>query len=126
MSAHPPSSRNPLLATRRRWFVATPLAPLLGIAAAVSAQAPGGGYNVVPAPPRVNVQDKEDTWVLDFQFKSPRVLTVDIPGRGRKTVWYVRYEVWNRTGAPRYFIPDFRLVAGDKVFHDQVLPKVQE
>jgi len=111
---------------RRRWFAAAPLAALLGVTAVVSAQAPGGGYNVVPAPPRVNVQDKEDTWVLDFQFKTPRVLTVDIPGRGRKTVWYVRYEVWNRTGAPRYFIPDFRLVAGDKVFHDQVLPKVQE
>ncbi|HEY1379451.1 MAG TPA: hypothetical protein VGF55_21795, partial [Gemmataceae bacterium] len=110
---------------RRRWFAAAPLALLLGTAAVI-AQAPGGGYNVVPAPPRVNVQDKEDTWVLDFQFKSPRVLTVDIPGRGRKTVWYVRYEVWNRTGAPRYFIPDFRLIAGDKVFHDQVMPKVQE
>ena len=48
--------------------------------------------------------------MLDFQFKSPRVITVDIPGRGKKTVWYVRYEVWNRTGAPRYFIPDFDLV----------------
>ncbi len=110
-----------------RWFAAAPLALLLAVAALVPAQAPGGGYNVVPAPPRVNVQDKEDTWVLDFQFKTPRVLRdVDIPGRGRKTVWYVWYQVWNRTGAPRFFIPDFRLIAGDKVFHDQVLPKVQE
>jgi hypothetical protein len=100
--------------------------PFALIAAAVFAQAPGGGYNVVPAPPRVNVQDKEDVWVLDFQFKSPRVVTVDIPGRGRKTVWYVRYEVWNRTGAPRFFIPAFELVTDRDTYRDEVLPSVQD
>ncbi len=108
----------------RRWFAAAPVALLL--AGAALAQSPGGGYNVVPAPPRVNVQDKEDVWVLDFQFKSPRVITVDIPGRGRKTVWYVRYEVWNRTGAPRFFIPDFDLVTDYASFHEEVLPSVQD
>jgi hypothetical protein len=114
----------PIMTIRRRWFAAAPLAFLL--AGAALAQAPGGGFNVVPAPPRVNVQDKEDAWVLDFQFKSPRVITVDIPGRGRKTVWYVRYEVWNRTGAPRYFIPDFDLVSDSASFRDEVLPSVQD
>jgi hypothetical protein len=109
---------------RRPLFAALPVALLATVA---SAQAPGGGYNVVPAPPRVNVQDKEDAWVLDFQFKSVRALPdVDIPGRGRKTVWYVRYEVWNRTGTPRYFIPTFELVSDREVFRDQVLPKVQD
>jgi hypothetical protein len=107
---------------RRLLLAAIPMG-LLGTAAL--AQAPGGGYNVVPAPPRVNVQDKEDVWVLDFQFKSPRVVTVDIPGRGKKTVWYLRYEVWNRTGAPRYFIPTFELVSDREVFRDEVLPAVQ-
>jgi hypothetical protein len=110
--------------TISRWFLAAPVALLLGVAAL--AQAPGGGYNIVPAPPRVNVQDKEDVWVLDFQFKSPRVVTVDIPGRGKKTVWYVRYEVWNRTGAPRYFIPTFELVTDKEVFRDEVLTSVQD
>ena len=109
---------------RRRWFAATPVALL--VAGAVLAQAPGGGYNVVPAPPRINVQDKEDVWILDFQFKSPRVITVDIPGRGKKTAWYVRYEVWNRTGAPRYFIPDFDLVTDYASFRDEVMPAVQD
>jgi hypothetical protein len=112
-----------MMTIRRRWFAALSVVVL---AAAASAQSPGGGYNVVPAPPRVNVQDKEDTWVLDFQFKSPRVITADVPGRGRKTVWYLRYEVWNRTGAPRYFIPTFELVTDREVFRDQVLPAVQE
>jgi hypothetical protein len=110
----------------RRWFAAAPLALLLA-AAAVTAQAPGGGYNVIPAPPRVNVEDKEDVWVLDFQFKSPRVLQVDVPGRGRKAVLYVWYQVWNRTGAPRYFIPDFDLLTNKGTRHrDEVLPAVQD
>jgi hypothetical protein len=108
----------------RRWFATAPVA--LVLAGAALAQAPGGGFNVVPAPPRINVQDKEDVWVLDFQFKSPRVIPADIPGRGKKTVWYVRYEVWNRTGAPRYFIPDFEVVSDTASFHDEVLPSVQD
>jgi hypothetical protein len=111
----------------RRWLAAAPLALLFGITAAVTGQSPGGGYNVIPAPPRVNVEDKEDVWVLDFQFKSPRVITVDIPGRGRKTVLYVWYQVWNRTGAPRYFIPDFDLLTNRGTRHrDEVLPAVQD
>jgi hypothetical protein len=108
----------------RRWFAVAPLALLVGVAA-VTAQSPG--YNVIPAPPRVNVEDKEDVWVLDFQFKSPRVITVDVPGRGRKTVLYVWYQVWNRTGAPRYFIPDFDLLTNKGTRHrDEVMPAVQE
>jgi len=106
---------------RRLLFAALPLALIVSSSVA---QGPGG-YNVVPAPPRVNVQDKEDVWVLDFQFKSPRVLNVDIPGRGRKAIWYVRYDVWNRTGAPRFFIPTFELVTDREAFRDQVLPSVQ-
>lgn len=111
---------------RRFGFAAAALAVSLGVGALALAQAPGGGYNIVPAPPRVNVQDKEDAWVLDFQFKSPRVIQVNIPGRGMRTIWYVRYEVWNRTGAPRYFIPDFDLVGDNYTFRDQVLPSVQD
>src|SRR5438270_12855138 len=107
---------------RRLLLAAIPMGLLV---TAALAQSPGGGYNVVPAPPRVNVQDKEDVWVLDFQFKSPRVLNVDIPGRGRKAIWYVRYDVWNRTGAPRFFIPTFELVFDREAFRDQVLPSVQ-
>src|SRR6476660_607091 len=107
---------------KMRFAGATVLAALIGVATAQ----PPAGFNVIPAPPRVNVQDKEDVWVLDFQFKSPRVITVDVPGRGRKTVWYVRYEVWNRTGAPRFFIPGCARAADDRVFHDEFLPSVQD
>jgi len=69
--------------------------------------------------------------MLDFHFKDPRVITVDIPGRGRRPVWYLWYQVSNNTGAPRPFIPNFVWVytnPGQESAHaDQVLPKaVQE
>jgi hypothetical protein len=89
------------------------------------------------ARPGINVQDKEDIrldnskiWVLDFKFYDPRLITVDIPGRGRKLCWYMKYQVVNhaKDHQPHDFIPDFELVTIDKpgVYHDQVLPKVQE
>lgn len=97
------------------------------LAAGVALAQPPAGFNVIPAPPRVNVQDKQDIWVLDFQFKAPRVITVDIPGRGRKTVWYLWYQVINRTGQPHVFIPEFELVTLDRnsAHRDEVLPAVQ-
>ncbi len=113
------------MATRVFWIAAVPVGLLLGAAASLPAQGPRG-FNEITVPPKVNVEDKEGTWVLDFAFKGPRVLTTDIPGRGRKTVYYVWYQVWNRTGQPRTFIPDFDLVTNRMTSHrDQVLPSVQ-
>src|SRR5262249_6258276 len=100
-----------------------------------AARAQGLRPNVKPANPQINVEDKEEfnkpgskIWVLNFAFKEPRLITVDIPGRGRRLCWYLTYEVINKTGQPHIFIPDFELVTLDKpgVYHDQVLPKVQE
>jgi hypothetical protein len=92
--------------------------------------------NERPAPQLPNVEDKDDIhkpdskiWVLDFKFYDPRLITVDIPGRGRKICWYLKYQVVNNTDEPRNFIPDFLLVTPDKpgaLYHDQVLPKVQD
>jgi hypothetical protein len=85
--------------------------------------------------PEANVQDPDDiskpdskVWVLHFRFKDPRLITVDIPGRGRKLCWYMWYQVINNTKEPHTFIPDFELVTQDKetVHRDQVLPAVQE
>lgn len=85
--------------------------------------------------PQANVQDKDDitsptsrVWVLDFKFKDPRLIKVDIPGRGQRVCWYLWYQVINNTPEPHSFIPDFELVTHDRntVHHDQVLPKVQE
>src|SRR5713101_2549374 len=71
--------------------------------------------------PKVNVEDKDDIakpgskiWVLDFKFLAPRLITVDIPGRGRKLCWYMRYQVINNTKDPHMFYPKFELVTHDK------------
>ena len=112
---------------RKLWLAAASLIVLVG---AALAQVPSGGFNEIPAPPKVNVQDKEDVWVLDFRFKTPRVINADVPGRGKKNVLYLWYQVSNKTGQPRTFIPDFELVTRTSekttVHADQVLPKVQE
>jgi hypothetical protein len=85
--------------------------------------------------PEANVQDNSDisspdskVWVLDFKFKDPRIIKVEVPGRGERVCWYLWYQVTNFTKEPRTFIPDFELVTRDKnsVHHDQVLPKVQD
>ncbi|MBL8794774.1 MAG: hypothetical protein JNM56_12775 [Planctomycetia bacterium] len=90
-----------------------------------------GPYNERDAKRQTNVQDidvGEKLWVLDFRFKDPRLITVDIPGRGKKVVWYLWYQVINNTGEPRYFIPNFELVTLDKntIHRDQILPKAEE
>src|SRR5262249_47655539 len=73
-------------------------------------------------------KDNSKIWVLEFKFKDPRLITVDVPGRGRKVCWYLWYQVINKTREPHTFIPDFELVTLDKqtIHPDQVLPKVQE
>ena len=83
--------------------------------------------------PKFNIQmvnasllprDKQGIWVLDFSFKSLRILTVDIPGKGRRQVHYLYYKVVNRTGAPRMFAPQFIMVnEKGRTFEDDVLPQ---
>jgi hypothetical protein len=88
--------------------------------------------------PGGNVQDADAArngklWVLDFKFKDPRLIKVNIPGRGQKLCWYLWYQVMNiprpgETGEPRTFIPTFELKCHDTnmVYRDQILPIVQE
>jgi hypothetical protein len=87
-----------------------------------------------PAKPTL---DKPNVWSLDFRFKAPRLIKVDIPGRGTRICWYLWYQVINNPpplgrGSEKAvtFIPDFELVTQDddnpRVYHDEILPKVQE
>lgn len=110
---------------RRPYGLALVALPLLVFSFTI-AQPPA--FNEREVRKETNVQDKEGIWILDFKFKDPRLITVDIPGRGRKVVWYLWYQVINNTSEGRTFIPEFELVTLDKpgVYHDQVLPRVQE
>lgn len=106
------------------------LALLLLCAAGVAAEAQTfTNPNERVAQPRTNPEDKEGIWLLDFRWKDPRPITVNIPGRGKTTVWYLWYQVTNNTGAPRYFHPTFELVTLDRqqmTHRDEVLPAVEE
>lgn len=57
--------------------------------------------------------DKPGVWTLNFAYTPVRLMTVDTPDRGKRTVWYMVYQVWNRTDQPRHFIPEFVLVTKD-------------
>src|SRR5437764_1057724 len=82
----------------------------LALALPISLALAQGPYNNErEAKSRINVEDKEGIWVLDFRFKDPRLITVDIPGRGRRLVWYLWYQVINNTKEPRTLIPDFEV-----------------
>jgi hypothetical protein len=73
-------------------------------------------------------RDREGIWVLDFSFKPLRIRTVEIPGKGRRTIHYLYYKVVNHPGKgpakPRMFVPQFIMVneKGEK-FEDQVIPQ---
>jgi hypothetical protein len=101
----------------------------LGVASLSLAANPNERY----VKPGGNVQDADAArnaklWVLDFKFKDPRLIKVNIPGRGTQVCWYLWYQVINYTGAPRTFIPDFELVTHDTnmTYQDRILPAVQD
>jgi hypothetical protein len=73
-------------------------------------------------------QDKAGVWTLDVKFENPKTKKVPIPGRGERTVWYLEYEVTNKTKEPRSFHPIFHLVSdkGNKQVPDEILPTVQD
>ncbi|HOP76674.1 MAG TPA: hypothetical protein PLD05_04245 [Thermogutta sp.] len=95
-----------------------------------------------------NVDFRRNVYCLEFEFKLPRLITVDIPqpsGRlQQKPIWYMVYRVTNRGGAlrpvleddgtyriesvdvPVLFIPTFYLegkaASGEKRYPDRVIP----
>lgn len=115
--------------SRWRWGLVLLLAvmPALSLALAQSV----GAFNEREARPQVNTQDidvGDKLWVLTFRFKDPRLITVDIPGKGKKVVWYLWYQVINNTAEPRTIVPEFELVTLDKhtAHRDQIIPKAVE
>jgi len=69
-------------------------------------------------------RDKEGIWVLNFAFKPLRMMTVEIPGKGRRQVHYLAYRVVNHTKKPREFVPQFTLVTDTgKRYEEAVIPK---
>ena len=68
-------------------------------------------------------RDKSGIWVLDFAFRPLRITTIE-DEKGRRDVHYLYYQIINRTGQPRMFVPQFTLVTDTgKRYEDTVLPK---
>lgn len=85
------------------------------------------GFNERKVDREPTPEDRRGIWVLNFHFKDPRVLMVDVPGVGRKPVWYLWYQVSNDTGEPRTFIPTFVWVCHDvnTIHTDSLIPTAQ-
>ncbi len=72
-----------------------------------------GDKNFTPVKPQVFEEEKKavpDLWVLDFEYRRPRFLMVNVPGEGKKIAWYMTYKLVNRTKEPHAFVPRFELV----------------
>lgn len=72
----------------------------------------------------VNGKLREGVWVLDFAYKPMRIVTVEVPGKGRKQLHYLYYQVVNRTGKPRVLVPELTVVVPEtgQRFNDTVIP----
>lgn len=107
--------------------MSTTIAPLL---MALGLATTGGELNFETVKPLVYDSEKQavpDIWVLNFDFRKPRYIMVNIPGKGLKRVWYMTYKVSNNTGTPHTFIPRFTIVTSKgEVFDDVILPRAEE
>src|SRR5438552_9700232 len=103
---------------RRIFLTSLTIAPFLAAGAAALAQddigRQPGERKVEPAKLPL---DRPDVWTLNFRYKPPRILTVDgFDDKGnpaKQVVWYMWYQVYNRSGEPVTFIPEFELVTKD-------------
>lgn len=95
----------------RRAFLGASAGLLLSMGQPLLAQGPGDPYRTVD--PYELPLDKPGVYTLHFRYAPPRIITIDYPGRGKKQVWYMFYQVYNRTDLPQEFDPVFELVTKD-------------
>ncbi|MFP4106393.1 MAG: hypothetical protein ACLFVU_09920 [Phycisphaerae bacterium] len=61
--------------------------------------------HAVPEPAEVPL-----SWELDVRIEKPIAISAEVPGSDEKQVfWYLRYEIINRTGEDRDFVPEIFL-----------------
>jgi hypothetical protein len=95
------------------------LSACIVLTGAAAAQGPRPNEREVITTPAKS--DKSDVYTLDFRFKDPRIMKVNIPGRGTRIIWYMWYQVINRSEKPVRFNPIFELVTHENpaVFVDE-------
>ena len=111
----------------------------LGLSLALAGFAPAQNPNERDIKPAPNIQDVDEifdkdgnpkadskVWVLDFRFKPLRSIKVNVPGRGEQVVYYLWYQVINKTPSPHTVVPNIELVTHDThmTYKDEILPTV--
>lgn len=95
------------------------------VAATVAQDARFGFQEVTPTPVRPDVHVR-DVWTLKLTYRKPRLILTELPGQGRRLVWYMRYWLVNETGKPRRVVPKFTIVTkSGEVIDDIVLPRAE-
>ena len=72
--------------------------------------------------------DRSGVWTFHFAYAPPRVLSVDTKA-GKKTVWYMVYQVWNTSDTSHPFVPLFELVTKDgelRAYLDEPYPAITD
>jgi len=79
-------------------------------------------------PEKKQAASKKNDWTLDFKVRSSKTIKVDLPGRGERTVWYVRYELSNNSAEPVRFVPEFQSWSDKQaaLLRDQLILTAQE
>lgn len=90
----------------------------------VPVRAGSPAFNLQMVDTSLQPADRQGLWVLDFSFKPIRLRTVEIPGKGRRVIYYMYYKIVNRTGEPRLFVPQLSIVTNTgKRYDDVPLPQ---
>lgn len=79
-----------------------------------------------PVEPIALPLDRAGVWTFHFAYTPPRTLVVDTP-KGKKSVWYMVYQVWNKSDTPQRFVPEFELVTKDgqlRAYLDEPFPAI--
>jgi hypothetical protein len=104
--------RSPFVGSLRRSLLACTV--LVAAVGGASAQLPPSAFrNVEPTQLGLDALNRGGVWTLHFAYMPPRIATIDTPDKGKRTVWYMPYYVYNKTGLPRPIVPKFELVTKD-------------
>jgi hypothetical protein len=94
----------------RRQFLGGAAATLFWVGSGVCQEAPGHHKPIEPVKLPL---DRDGVWTLNFAYTPVRIITVNTPDRGKRIVWYMVYQVWNKTDTPKPFNAEFLLVTKD-------------
>ncbi|MGL6074253.1 MAG: hypothetical protein ACRC8S_08835 [Fimbriiglobus sp.] len=100
------------------------LAVLALLAASSIASAQNGGYR--PVEPIGLALDRAGVYTFHFAYTPIRYVEVET-SKGKKAVWYMVYQVWNKSDTPQRMVPEFEFVTKDgerRTFLDEPMPEI--